>query len=593
MNHPTQTTILMMELSQVWISASMEESGGGMRETVDALKKLSSNRSTGALWALALGIAIAPMMAAQGWAETYTLDSIDFTNNGDKTDIILHTGSIVPVSKVEVTDRKLVLDIDQINTEETIRTNFSSANNISHVIMQPLNEHKIRMIIRGENLGVPSVAFHTSSGLFGASNPNYQGSEPAMDKLSRETATALQDIQNAGTQPAVLGKADHASENPAVDGFLPEDEGPVSLTATGGDTQTQAALPAPTSAKPIPDSAATENTPLTLGTSQSAKATEGAGIFNSFFKPGAVGKVDTWIPYGLLALVLLGTGVFIRHKILNLKKQEPSLEDLIQEQAQGKRVGFQEMANAYRSKHEQPISDVMAERPGSRRANPEDVIGLRSLQHFDEPVSQPMLQPMDSAADAKAQAKKLETLLSAMQAASQPKMPGKPVKTPAPKKQVLNQYLQNQPSQPQPAPRPKSRASAEQAMYHESKQRELKRAQEMQSAVQREAQQSLAQRAPKPGASPAVNPVNRAPAAKKRVQDWQPQSVSATSNPLAGRGGRPQTAASSAPRTGQGPLPGNPEVLSFLRNVADLMEKDGKTEIARSIHKNLSTQNLT
>lgn len=574
MKRGTRTTILNDDMSRGVDQRNAWKKVVVVMRNPDAMKISQPTRLARkpALWALALGIAMAPVMSGMAQAESFDLSSVDFATNGDKTDIILHTGSIVPVNKVEVTETKMVLDIDNINTEETIRTNFSGARNISHVIMQPLNDHKIRMIIRGENLGKPSVAFQTSSGLYGATNPNFRGEEPDTDKLSAETAAALKQIQDSGTRPAVLGNADLGDEKPAVDEYFTGEE-PATLAAT----EEPVIQPAPTSAKPIAE-LETENAPLSLGESKASKP----GIQNDFFKPGAVGSYETWIPYGLLALVLLGAGGFVAHKLRGLKRQEPSLEDLINEQASGKRVGFREMATAYRSKHDTPISEAMADKSGSRKPNAEDVIGLRSLKHLEDTPAAPQQpaakpEPVMQQDEAKVQAKKLESLISAMQTASQPKAP---MKTTPPKKQVVNQYVKSQP----PVKKPKTRDAAEQAMYNE----QLKRAQDVQNAVQQEIQK----RAAKPGISSPANPINRAPAAQKAVKDFQPKSISAATHPVAGKGRTPVRPQAPAAQPASGPLPGNPEVLNFLRNVADLMEKDGKGEIAKSIHKNLNPQNL-
>src|SRR5689334_8830005 len=83
------------------------------------------------VWLLAMGLALTPLFSAAGWADTYNLQSVDFATAGDQTNIILHTGSIVPVQKVLISDTKLILDIDQVNTDDTVHTNFAGAGNIS------------------------------------------------------------------------------------------------------------------------------------------------------------------------------------------------------------------------------------------------------------------------------------------------------------------------------------------------------------------------------------------------------------------------------------------------------------------------------
>ncbi len=484
-------------------------------------------------WMLVFGAMLLPVLALPGWAKDVDLKNVEFAANGEQTDIILHTGSIVPVEKILVSDSKMILDIDQINAEETIHTNFAGAPNISHVIMQPLNEHKIRLIIRGEDLGTPNVAFSTRNGIFNAGNAS------GLDQASKNDLLPDEESQ-ANTLAPLSNTADPIANNRLAELSRYE---PISQK------------PAETAARPI-NKAASQKTP-----------TEGLSIGNfSLLEPLATGKIETWIPYGLLGLVTLGLGLFIRHKILQFKRQDIQLEDLLEEQAQGKRVSFRDMADAYRNKH-----DVQQATTSNRKHNTEDVIGLRSLKQL-EPEFAPIEEESAPMPEAKPQpsSKKLETILSAIQAAQAPK---RPVSTAAPKKQAVNQYLKSQtPATPQkqtaaPIPSP-------------DLQRELRRAQEVQAAVQN---QILGQ-APVIPANKGLQAksINRAPAAlKKNAPISKPVG---SRNPA---GNRPATAPG-----GQGPLPGNPEVLNFLRNVADLMEKDGKGEIAKSIHKNLNTSHL-
>jgi RecB family exonuclease len=339
---PPETRYFEDSLSQVWISKTRVESGGiSMTREFQTFRLATQPRR---IWLLALGLALSPLFSAQSWAETYDLQSVDFATAGDKTNIILHTGSIVPVQKVLVSDNKLILEIDQVNTDETVHTNFSGASNISHVIMQPIDEHKIRMIIRGEGLGTPSVAFYSAgNGAYSSANPDFDA-----NRLNAETHAALRNLQEIGTQPATLQTANTKpiAEQPAVDTTKPlQEEEPI---AFGGfvDTNNKSAIatqPAPTMGKlnQLPDSA-----PLPL---QPGSATAGN---NGFFEQVAGGKYNGYLPYGLLTLLLLGIGGFVGHKIIRMKQGAADLEDLIEEQAQGKRVSFREMADAYRSKHE-------------------------------------------------------------------------------------------------------------------------------------------------------------------------------------------------------------------------------------------------
>jgi hypothetical protein len=522
-----------------------------------------------------MGLALTPLFPASSWADNYNLQSVDFATTGDHTNIILHTGSIVPVQKVLVSDSKLILDIDQVNTDDTVHTNFSGAGNISHVIMQPLNEHKIRMIIRGEGLGAPSIAFYNAgSGAYNNVNPDFDGNQ-----LDSQTRSALHQVQEANTKPATFQGFDDSksqsatAEQAAVDTTKPKEEEPIAfggLVAPAGKSAATATMPAPTGKASLKPETSLETAPIPL---QSGEGAAGANDFlNQLLSQLAGSKLNGMLGLGLLAVALMGGG-FTCYKLIQMKQGAPDLEDLIEEQSHGKRVSFREMANAYRSKHD-ATERPAAQKSNARKPNAEDVIGLRSLGQVDEPSELGVTIPPKPS---KATSASLEQMIAAIQTANAQK---KPINTPAPKKQVVNQYLQNQ-----QAAKPKQKApqAADETMI-----REQRRAQAAQQELLQNAQQ---QRPGVPLSKLPGTPVNRAAAAQKQIKPPNFQSVPATNvgNPKATR---PAAATTKQTATAaQGPLPGNPEVLNFLRNVADLMEKDGKGQIAKSIHKNLNPKN--
>jgi len=576
-----------------------------MRVKHQFLPTSQRSRQSRQFWMLALGLVLAPCLWSPVWAENFNLESVDFTNNDEGMRIILHTGSIVPVQKVLISDNKLVLDIDQVNSGETVRTNFSGAGNVSHVIVQPLNEHKIRMIIRGEGLSAPVVAFYGA----GSSSSGLSAEESA--RLAAETSAALRRQQEAGIQPAVNNQTgniqalQNSAESSAVDhSALKDDDAPL---AFGGfiDDKTSRSAHGKLDLKP------SETGPLALQGHEAIPAGGGNDILGFLTSS----KLGNYIPYGLLAMVLLGAGVFVRHKLTQMNPGHDEYEEFVDEQPSGKRASFREMADAYRHKHD----DKRADQAAGRRGNADSMIGLRNLNQpelEDMPASRPAPKSSPIIDDTVAP-NTLEQILSAMQAANKPK---KPMGVPAPSKQAVNQYAQNQAPK---SKQPKSRQAADEAMLQE-----MKRAQ----ATQQELQQQLRNQA-QAQANAQVNkqgyvPVNRAAAAKKAVKAPNFQTIppgsavnaknparpanspiqpaqappgnktAPANNPAARAGGyapvtpKPGAATAARPANPNAELPGNPEVLNFLRNVANLMEKDGKSEIAKSIHKNLSAKNI-
>lgn len=553
-------------------------------------------------WLLAVGLAVTPWFAAVSWADNFNLESVDFASTGDQTNIILHTGSIVPVQKIMASDSKLILEIDQVNTHDTVRTNFSGAANISHVIMQPISEHKIRMIIRGENLAPPSVAFYNqNTGANTSTNSDFNS-----EKLHRETQSALKQIQDSGMQSAnynpeqdslfetkpVAPKAEAKPAKPdlgniaALPSQAPEEES----IAFGGVANQLPAMAEPTSntLKPAPTGLPEKMKPLKM---PSLEMPSGG---NELLDKAKSGQYNNYILGGLLALMALGVGGFVIHKIIKLKQVEPDLEALLLEQHNGKKVSFKEMASAYRNKHDKNPKLDMASKPSGKK-HAEDVIGLRSLNQMDDEAAIEMPQPAKTMAQKPAgrqpqqsapnpaldafggKTPTMEQLISMVQAVSEPKREAQqPIKTPAPK-QAVSQYAK--------AEQPKTQKKA--GFPDETMVKEVKRAQALQQELMQQAQQQIAS-AQANKLQPKAAPVNRAPAAQKAVKPVNFKSAPATSPVNAKKSASPAPAMNAAAVGKNGPLPGNPEVLNFLRNVADLMEKDGKPQIASSIHKNLN-----
>jgi hypothetical protein len=563
----------------------------------------------GKQWLLAAGLTLTPWFAPACWAENFNLDSVDFSTTHQQTNIILHTGSIVPVQKVLTSENKLILEVDQVNATETIRTNFGGASNISHVILQPINEHKIRLIVRGENLAPPSVAFTTPNAAASANSPGWNNPE----SFDQQTRAALKQIQDSGIQPANYNpgrKADMPAPTSARPVDMPPPKPAAALSADeesipfGGLVEskpTTASQPpvslssaAPSAKASTPETQPEQVKPLNL------PSLETPGNTNPLLENAKSGQYNNYILGSILALMALGMGGFVVHKIVKLKQVEPDLEELILEQHNGKKVSFREMADAYRSKHDRASKTEQPEGPvkNSGKVHADDVIGLRSLSQLGQsangkataakvPAEKPQApgkprasQPTRPGSEPfEGQTPNIEQLLAMVQAVSEPKQ--KPIKTPAAPKQAVNQYKQAD----KPAPKSAPKAN----FPDETMVKEMKRAQALQQELIQQAQQQIA--AAQVNTVKSKNaPVNRAAAAQKAVKPVNFKNAPAT-NPL-GASKMAQPPKKAASNAQNGPLPGNPEVLNFLRNVADLMEKDGKPQIASSIHKNLNPNPL-
>ena len=277
-----------------------------------------------------------------------------------------------------------------------------------------------------------------------------------------------------------------------------------------------------------------------------------------------------YLPYALLVFLILGLGLFIRNRLLKITQSDPQLEDLLAANSSSKRSSFKEMADAYRNRQEDTADDEQSNQlntVNNRKADVKDVIGLHSLNQSDleaeeKPVPARSVTPPTSAVTTPktpAPGVSLEQLLAAMQKA-QTTSSEKP-------RRGVNPYI---PPQANPTAASKVKVPANKARTNKP-------------AALTETTGTIEW-----PVAEANAPINRAMIAKKSNTISTPATSGAVTSATASK----NASKSLLGNTQQGPLPGNPEVLNFLRNVADLMEKDGKTDIAQNIHKNLNSQNV-
>lgn len=456
---------------------------------------------------LAGGVAL--MSALPTWAaQLFPLQSIDFVSQQGATKIFLHTGSIVPYRTVLISENKIVIDIDQVNSQEAVQTNFSNADNISHVVLQPLSPTTVRLIVRGENLQSPSLSFKD---LRSSAQKPVQPAELA-DESDIITPSSLANKTPAGAE-AELGSG-------KLDPFGEDANGP-----TGTIEGSQAAPPLPT--KEIEPQ--TPDSPINLnnGFDTVVEPKEEPETDSPF---AGEGLVQT-LMYGLAGLLVLGAGAFIAFKLKSLQTaREGGIEpDYRQNSFPSRKNAFREMAQTYQQEQ--------GGKPGSTKHSP---IGLRGLQSPENEIIPEPPEQRQQFADAFAD-------LAAGYGPSHLESP-LPKNNVTAKKQAINQYSQNANMPPQPANKRR--------LTDEMLREEIHRSAE----VKRQTTDNLLD--------------------SNRQRTTQAASVLR------------KTAAASLPKKGSGglggngmnqSLPPNPEVLNFLRSVADLMDKD--TKAANQINK--------
>jgi hypothetical protein len=431
----------------------------------------------------------------------FPLQSIDFVTQENGTNIFLHTGSIVPYHTVLSSDNKIVIDIDHVLSEQTVKTNFAQARNISHVVLQPLSPKSVRLIIRGEELGTPSISFKDLSTNANGALSNLPTGE--LD-IAQRVAKPIHHLDQPVSQ---LEPPEPVATSTNVEGLAPENNPIPPESETNAFDFSKKVDSNNNSTHDASETSGFKASPITLD-----KALKSSNPINTPTEsPLGLAFLETidlesLAKYGIILGLIIGLGVFIRQKFKGMQKGQRSMAEIAGDfsknpygkpNAPQKKLSF----NPYES------SSKTSSYASTPRANSgtDGPIGLRGLQGIlpEEPPVTPV------------------------QRASLPPMP---------KKQAINQYAQQAKSPIQNSqPRPK--------MNDDMLKQEIQRSQEIRR--QAEAMNLLPTRPKNNNASSVIR----------------------------------KTASSIPTKPGKSnkngtPLSPNPEVLNFLRSVADLMDND-------------------
>lgn len=530
-------------------------------------KKHTDNLSRPAFWhplkkAMPIALIAATIMSGAAWANSQ-VKSIDFEPGMRGLDIVVNGSEKVPVKKVFVSNKKLVLDLDHVNATQDIKTNFSQMGSISHVVLQPLSKDKIRLIVRGEDLGRPRISFND-----GGYKPSVkeQMPYPMMDNETEEIKPIAEELEEELAEETNSTDEDASSDSGKDlledDGdWISDAESSLEKAANDKDVTEQT-----TGEDFILPAVEVEDTPLSFednsNTSNSLSLDGEAPIrvaeSNDWTDSmGFISQIEMadLIKYGVLFLLLIGLGVFIKNKASAL-------------QGSGNRQNsFQ--SNRFNPNQTQGF-DGFSQGQGQDYSYQQasQMIGLGRLRSQDlvtdsvNPVPQPRfpqeVQPKPQRKPMPQSPSTLSGLTALKKSKMKPK--AKPMKTSPAGKQVLNQYQKQaqptlgrqQAAKRNPLP-PKTRNTNTDILRQE-----MNRSREVQ-------RQMLGNKMPQQGA----------------VQNVGKQNASMKQSSINARNLKKQ---------GDEPLPGNPQVLDFLKDVADLMEKEGKTNIAQTIHKNMHLQ---
>ncbi|MBK8190232.1 MAG: hypothetical protein IPK79_07240 [Vampirovibrionales bacterium] len=496
-----------------------------------------------ALTFLAAVLVVTGALSAHG--ETTGLRRIAFTSGVGVTGIDIHSGAMLPTRTIQESDDKIIVEIDGVNANDPVQTDFSRARNVSNVIFQPQSAQRLRVIIRGANLGKAQTRF--------LSDPPERAS----------MAAPVQPLTQAASVSTI-----------------PASSAVIAANASSQEAQTLLSLDTPMTQTPAQPSAAMETAavnapfqtaePAPAAMPQAADPIAGWGDPASWARGVASGEWTPILIKGIIILGLLaGFALFIRQKILNnalpvaeaprdrRARRDVSSDD---DDASGQDDPQRDPGrpSLFSPNRHPKKANAWATRPESRAAQemPIGLSGMRPRASASQPAAMP---PASDFSRPEARFDNRPDTRPGLDSQVQASATTSRV-APPPGRQAIHQYKRQQggPAAGKPA------------------------------AASRN-QNPVAPPLRKPAASSAaLNPNAR------RDNVKAPPAPEARSN--ARPGVRPQAMAGRPPQLqtrpnarnmGSETIPENTQVLEFLKNVADLMEKNGEGEKARRIQKNL------
>lgn len=582
---------------------------------------------------VALLLSLAWMLSGQSvWALFQNgLSGIELNSTPVETRITLKSGTQIPFRIISRSKQKIVVDLDTVDSTQPIPTDFTAAENIEQVVLKPLGNDKIRLIIRGEKLGEPVIGM--SNALPTAmKKPELVFEQESGDSPQRSARITVPDDRNR--------QVSSSADNPII-----EESAIVDSHTVKGKTNAQTSETPEATATALPDGLAMDETASTALPDAGVDFDNEAGEAASFMpdRPVMVDKkrlheespvseeapiwqgilisvwdmttslakwvyanVDRSILFGVCAfagLILLG-GFCLRPFFGRRKENIFDLEDEAPSRRSGLLTRLLERITgpSRRERREEHYASVP--RGYSHRASDRPV-GLSGLGHGASP-SAARIQP------AIRQNPQAQTIVS--------------------RNQAIQQYArQAAPPVTQPVRRDKTEID-----------RELQRSIQMRQAIsQTHTRKPFSNNAAKPAqrldasqglktlqSQPPVAPARPQPTAQRPAQSLfsvaaQPSEPAKKAHPFTRPAPQPSTGtvfpkgttrsapaakpANVLPPVRQNTAPGragaagrglatrpepalpenNNEVLEFLRSVAELMEKDGRPELANGVKRSM------
>lgn len=514
-------------------------------------------------YALLCGLALWLSGGAVWALQTHSLQGIELTSTPIETKVVLLSNTRIPYRVISKNTEKITIDLETVDPRQSIPTDFSDASNVEQVILKPVAENKVRLVIRGEKLASPIVL---SQGVIAQKARDrkvvFEGEaeqqQPKRSKINapddngfamtslseepqaQETQTETESSANPEESESPLAMAAfRESEQPELDSYVNEEE--LDLDSRMPLLNAEGDRDAMIDADAAEDTTLLDNQPATWQDLLISKIEAYLPLAQK-----VVNTTDKGILFQVLAFsgVFVLLGVFLRRKMLQASYQ--AFED-------------EDDAYAYENARQRGGRDNRrAPFTGYDLSPPERPQGVSSRRPSERPVG---LRG-----------------LSGQHALEQPAYANKGHMVN--RNQAINQYAQNAipPVSNKPSRNPRELDQ------------ELQRSVQIKQVVskthtRKPPAQTVSNNRPKTvappprqsGISPKTSPfqerdtVNRAPVNRSQPP-IQPKAQSHLPQPRSQDKGLPAN---------------NTEVLEFLRSVADLMEKDGRPDLANGVKKGM------
>jgi hypothetical protein len=99
------------------------------------------------------------LTATSAHAAAVVLEGLEVVGTPDRLHIMLKSQQLMPARIIRQQADEVIVELTNVNTQTPITTRFSGQNLVSHVSMQAMDDNRLRLVLRGSKLPLPDVGF--------------------------------------------------------------------------------------------------------------------------------------------------------------------------------------------------------------------------------------------------------------------------------------------------------------------------------------------------------------------------------------------------------------------------------------------------